>query len=47
MGRKRVYMLLGTNHNEFMAKKVAWSKIGGDPHFGSPNLAMMKSILSD
>ena len=25
VGRKRVYMLLGTNHNELMAEKVAWS----------------------
>ena len=45
MGRTRVYMLLGTNHNEVMAKKVAWSEIGGYPHFGSPNLPVMKSIL--
>ena len=47
MGRKRVYMLLGTNHKELMAKKAAWSKIGGDPHFASPNLELMKSTLSD
>ena len=46
-GRKRVYMLLGTNHNELMAKEVKWSKIGGDPHFSLPNLAIMKSPLSN
>ena len=45
--RKRVYMLLGTNHNELMAKEVGWSSIGGDPHFASPNLAVMKSTLSN
>ena len=40
-------MLLGSNHNELMAKEVGWSSIGGDPHFASPNLAVMKSALSD
>ena len=30
-----------------MAKEVAWSKIGRDPNFTSPNLAVMKSVLSD